>query len=353
MDDLSESVRVPEATLGQFARAVFEQLGVPADTARLAVRSLLDASLLGVDTHGIEALDMYVDHLRAGGLDPSPKPVLVKESGALGLWDMRQGFGLAGARIIMDHAIQRAPRHGMALATCRNTNHIGACGVYGKMAADKGMIGIVSQQTRATFAPCGGKQQRVGTSPLAIAAPAAGGPAFFYDASFAAITGAKMKAHIRAGQPLPEGVAADADGAPTTDPQKAWAGQVMPIGGHKGVGLAMACEIFSAVLSGNVSSDQIPSIVSNPEQTAGSSVFMLVIDPEGITSRDGFAERMREYVAYVESSPARDPEDPPRYPGRRAGECWLDREKKGIPVRRDGLERINAIGQSLGIGRIG
>ena len=353
MQDKPERVHIPEATLEAFEVGVFEKLGVPTETACLAVRSLLDASLMGVDTHGVEALDMYVEHLRAGGLDPTPEPKLLKEHGGLGLLDMQQGFGLASARRIMTHAIGRARETGIYFATCRNTNHIGACGVYGKMAADKGLIALIGQQTRAAFAPWGGKEKRVGASPFALVAPVAGGFPFYYDASFAMITGAVMKQHLRAGTPLPEGVAMDKDGNLATDAKEAWGGQAMPIGQHKGVGLAMVCEILHSILSGNVFSCDIPSIVSNPEKTAGSSIFMMVMDPHGVRPSDEFAERMKQYVEYVESSPPRDPADPPRYPGRREGENWYDRRANGIPVRADALERFDKIADSLGLDRMG
>ena len=338
-----KAVRLAEEALDEFARLVFERLGVPPETARLAVRSLLDASLMGIDTHGIEALDMYVEHLRHGGLEPGPDPVIVRERGGLGLWDMQSGFGLAGARKIMAHAVERAKVHGVYLATCRRSNHIGACGVYGKIAADEGLVARIGQQTGAAFAPWGGCAARIGASPMAFVAPVAGLFPFYYDASFAQMTRGRIKAHIRSNTPLPEDVATDADGRPTTDPRAAWEGQILPIGRHKGIGLAMVNEVLHAVLSGNVFADRIPSIVSHPERSADSSLYMLVLDPEGIMPRAEFARRMREYVEYVESSPPRDPADPPRYPGRREGETWADRREKGIPVSAEGLRRFDEI----------
>jgi len=352
MREKAESVRIPESTLDDFERTVLEKLGVPQETARLAVRSLLDASLMGINTHGIEALDMYVDHITKGGLDSEPEPVLLNERVGLGLWDMQNGFGLAGARKIMTHAITCGRKQGIYMATCRRTNHIGACGVYGKMAADNGLIGMVGQQTGATFSPCGGRERRVGASPTAFVAPVKDSFPFYYDGSFAQITGAQMKAHRRAGMPLPPGVALDKDGNPTTDPQKAWGGQIMPIGQYKGVGLAMVFEILHCILSGNVFSCEIPSIVSNPHKTAESSIFMIVIDPGAVMPHEKFAEKMKCYVEYIESSPARDPNDPPRYPGRREGENWHYRRKNGIPVRRETLERFDKIACSLGIKHI-
>lgn len=344
--------RIPESALSDFIVRAFRKLSVPEQTAALAARSLLDASLMGIDTHGIEALEMYLNHLRSGGLSADADPIRVQGGACLELWDMQHGFGLAAGRQIMAHAVGQAREQGAYLATCRNANHLGACGVYAKLAADEGLIGVVSQQTLASLAPPGGAEPRVGASPFAFAAPVKDGFPFCFDASMAAMTRGQIKAHRRANRPLPSGVALDAEGRPTTDPEKAWHGQIMPIGGHKGFGLAMAFEILSSVLSGNQLAADIPSIVNTPDRSADSGVFMMAIDPHALMARDAFAGAMGEYVGYVESSTTRDPADPPRYPGRRAGEHWEDRARNGIPVSEEAQQRFDAIAESLGVQKL-
>ncbi len=344
-----ETIQISESVLETFATAILEKLDVPLEVAKLAARSMLDASLMGIDTHGIEVLGMYVTHLEKGGLKAKSEPILVKKKGSVELWDMHHGFGLASARKLMFHAINQAHKHGICLVTCRNTNHIGACGIYGKIAADEGLIGIVSQQTLASLPPWGGKERRVGASPFAFVAPVKDSFPFYFDASMGAVTRGQIKAYMRAGKKLPEGVALDSDGNPTTDPKEAWHGQIMPIGKYKGIGLAMVFEILQCVLSGNIFSLDIPSIIDNPERSADTSLFMIVIDPEAILPHDDFPKRMKSYIDYIESSPARDSENSPCYPGRREGENWLNRRKNGIPVKREVFDRFNQIAQSLGI----
>jgi LDH2 family malate/lactate/ureidoglycolate dehydrogenase len=260
---------------------------------------------------------------------------------------MQHGFGLAGGRQLMTQAVRQARDTGIALLTCRNANHLGACGVYGKIAADEGFIGMVSQQTLASLAPWGGKEARIGASPFALVAPVEGSFPFFFDASMAAMTRSQIKTHRHAGEPLPEGVALDNKGHPTVDPEKAWHGQILPIGRHKGVGLAMVFEILSCVLSGNRFSLEIPSIVDHPQRSAQSGVFMMAMDPQAVMPQNEFAAAMKRYVDYQESSPANDPGSPPRYPGRSEGACWLDRRQNGIPVAPGAFERLEQIAQSL------
>ena len=344
-----EPVRFEEETLFGFIVKVFVRLGVDFTTARLGARSLLDASLMGIDSHGVESLEMYVTHIKNGGLKADVQPLRIKGGRSMELWDMQHGMGLAAGRTIMEHAIRQAREYGVHMATCRNANHIGACGVYAKMAADEGMIGMVSQQVKASLSPWGGRDVRVGSSPFAFVAPVLDGFPFFFDAGMAAITRYQIKDSRKKGCPLPQGVALDSHGNPTRDPEKAWNGQIIPIGGHKGVGLAMVFEILSGVMSASRFSNEISSIVDHPDKPSGSSLFMAAIDPEAVGCPREFTAGMRRYVDYIESSTPRDPSDTPRYPGRREGENWSDRKENGIPVSCQGLQSLEKIAVSLSV----
>jgi LDH2 family malate/lactate/ureidoglycolate dehydrogenase len=172
---------------------------------------------------------------------------------------------------------------------------------------------------------------------------------FYFDCHMAAVTRAQVKAHRLSKTPLPEGVAMDAQGNPTTDPEAAWFGQLMPIGRHKGVGLTMVFEILSAILSGNKFSNDMPSIVNEPSKSADSSIFIIAIDPKTIAPGGEFPRRMREYVQYLESSPPLDPKNPPRYPGRREGENWEQRSRDGIPLSPEGEKKLADIAKKLNV----
>ncbi len=341
--------RVNPVQFEDFAQSALQKLGVPSRTAALAIRSMLDASLMGIETHGIESLEMYVNHLEAGGLKADREPVKLSGKGPVEVWDMQSGYGLAGARTIMEKAIRIAKELGIYFASVRRTNHIGACGVYGKMAADQGLIGLVSQQTFPCLSPWGGKIPKIGSSPFAFVAPVEGSFPFYFDCQMASMTRAQVKSHRLRKIPLPEGAAMDLEGNPTTDPDTAWFGQLMPIGNHKGVGFAMVFEILAGILSGNQFSTGIPSIVNEPDKSADSSIFMMAIDPSVVCPEGDFSKRMEEYIAYIESSPPIDTSNPARYPGRREGEQWEERSRNGIPLSAAGPLKFEEITKRLSI----
>ncbi len=59
-----------------------------------------------------------------------------------------------------------------------------------------------------------------------------------------------MHGYQERGEPLPEGVALDVSGRPTVDPAEAIAGIMVPMGGHRGYGLAVMWEVLTGVLAG-------------------------------------------------------------------------------------------------------
>ncbi|WP_336043419.1 Ldh family oxidoreductase, partial [Pseudooceanicola nanhaiensis] len=81
-------------------------------------------------------------------------------------------MGHPAARLGMEQAIAKAAAAGIGMAAVRNSAHFGACGYYANMAAEAGMIGLVTTSASLVqVAPAGGAEARLGTDPLAFAAP--------------------------------------------------------------------------------------------------------------------------------------------------------------------------------------
>src|SRR5262249_34844082 len=118
-------------------------------------------------------------------------------------------------------------------------------------AVERGLIGIAATSTPAVMAPWGGSEATIGNNPLAIAAPAAeGGTPFVLDLAQSAVSRGRIKLAEAAGEEIPSSWALDAEGRPTSDPTRALAGALLPFGGHKASGLALAVEVLAGVLGG-------------------------------------------------------------------------------------------------------
>ena len=101
--------------------------------------------------------------------------------------------------------------------------------------------------------PPGGRTRTLGTNPFCFAAPTGGEHPIVFDMATTAIAGFKVRVAALEGRTLSEGLVADASGQPTTDPTEFLrGGLLLPVGGHKGFGMAVACELLGGALAGGL-----------------------------------------------------------------------------------------------------
>jgi LDH2 family malate/lactate/ureidoglycolate dehydrogenase len=136
----------------------------------------------------------------------------------------------------------------------------------------------------------------------------------------------------KASQSIPEGWAVDARGIPTTDPLEALKGFVLPIGGHKGYGLALAIDVLAGVLTGAGFADGVKSMLQQGDESQHVGHFMLVIDPARFMSWDCFAGRTRALRRSMRSAPPLDAKQPIMIPGEPEAQIAKKRRRDGIPM---------------------
>lgn len=327
-----EEFLLPAPGCERFIASLLEKLQCPVPRAQRWARLLTETSLLGYDTHGIRMLDRYVDFIEGGGMDPRVEPAIEKdEAGCLKL-DGRGGMGHLAADHAASLAIARARQTGIACATVRNSNHVGACGVYTRQAALQGMIGIASAVSRPGMAPWGGKQAMIGLVPLSAAAPATPGDPFLLDMASSVTSMGKITEAADSGRPIPDSWALDREGRPTVDPRAATGGTLLPVGGYKGAGLAMALEILTALLGGGLFSQDVRSWIAQTEKPMGASFLFIAIDISKWQDPERFSRTLAHWLAGLADSPRREGFDQISYPGQRAGACFRERSASGIPV---------------------
>lgn len=301
--------RFSAETLTEFTAGVFAATGMDRQHAQLLARNLVDADLRGVSTHGAVRIPGYVAQLRNGDVDPRAKVVLEERSAAAALVDGGGTFGAIGGSMAMDWAISTAASTGIAMVGARNVAHFGAAGYYARMAATAGMIGIAMTNGAPAIVTAGGIDARLGNNPLAIAAP--GDDGFCLDIAMSVVSRGRVKLVADAGQPVPEGWAIDASGHTTTDAQAALDGALLPFGGYKGAGLALAVEVLSAALTGaQLSQDVRPSgftatAAGDPAGRSGDVTvghLFLVIDPRIFRPLDDTEHDIHRIVEYVQDS---------------------------------------------------
>src|SRR3546814_19509219 len=98
-----------------------------------------------------------------------------------------------------------------------------------------------------------------GNNPFAFAAPRRNGPPFLLDLAQSVVAFSKLRHAHEAGQPIPEGWAADGDGRPPTDPKAGVEGWVLPNGGPKGSGLGLPEGMLGAATAGGRVGPEAPT----------------------------------------------------------------------------------------------
>ncbi|HZP26029.1 MAG TPA: Ldh family oxidoreductase [Dehalococcoidia bacterium] len=340
--------RFDHKQLTEFLTQVLIHLDVPPEDAAVTTASLIEADLLGIDSHGIAQLAtrsmLYVQAMQNGKTLVKAKPVIVRESASLAVVDGGAGIGQVAANFAQELAMKKARETGMGGVAVRNSHHFGAAGVWALKAAEAGMIGMVVQNGGKLVAAAGGSERLFGTNPIAFAAPSEPHP-FYVDFATSAVSLGKLQLAEIAGKTIPEGWAIDVEGHPSTDPKVFWqGGALLPLGStptyswHKGYALAFLVEILSGVLSAGIT-----GVLDEFNKNYEHCHFHLAIDVGQARPLGDFVGQMVEVETAVRQSRPADPERPVLIPGDMEFRNKAERLEKGIPLHPtivDGLVKL-------------
>jgi LDH2 family malate/lactate/ureidoglycolate dehydrogenase len=257
-------VRVWAEPLKDFCVRVFREIGVPDEDARITADVLVAADLRGIDSHGVARLRRYVNGVRDGMMIVDPEVTVLTETPVTALIDAGGGLGQPVSYRAMEKAIAKAKEFGAGFVTVRNSNHYGIAGYYAMMALEHDCIGMSMTNAAVLVVPTFGRDAMLGTNPISVAAPAGDERAFVLDMATSTVPRGKLEVYDRLEKPIPTGWATDERGEPTSEAgrvlknlkQRAGGG-LLPLGGagellggHKGYGLSLWVDVFSAILSG-------------------------------------------------------------------------------------------------------
>jgi len=242
------------------------------------------ASAHGIRTHNaIKAL--HLDDLFGSGSGGCVPGAEIEKRpcrfSASEIWDARRKLGQPVAFEAMERCMQLADRHGIGQVSVDNCFHYLWGGGYVMDAACKGYIAYTNcTSTLAEVVPFGGTYPTLGTNPHSWGFPTQDAIGFplVIDWATSAVAMGRVQQFKREGRALPEGVAVDVNGRPTTDPNQAVS--LLPFGGHKGYGLMLINELVAAFIGGS-----LPTLRgrSNPHGEKSSAAFYFqVIHPEAL-----------------------------------------------------------------------
>ena len=236
--------------LNLLIKDIFKKYGLSNKHAKICSDALINAELVGAYGHGLSRLKMYCDRISKKIINPKPKIKIKKISQSISHIDANDSIGFVAADIAIKKAIQNAKKTGFGLVAVKNSGHYGLSGYYAEQATKKNLITMVFTNAPPAVAPHGALKSLFGTNPICFGTPTGSKIPFILDTSISMINRGKIRVAARDKKKIPEGVALDKFGKPTTDARKALEGVQLPIAGFRGSGLAWMVDILSGVLTG-------------------------------------------------------------------------------------------------------
>jgi L-2-hydroxycarboxylate dehydrogenase (NAD+) len=335
--------------LAETTAAILRKVGVPEDDARLGADAIVRADLRGVDSHGVSNMfRRYVEGYRSGNSNPTPHLQVLTETPATAHIDGDHGLGIVVAPKAMQVAIEKARTVGVGMVTVRNAGHFGMSQYHAMLALPHDMVGMAMTATGPFMLPTYGREPRLGTNPICLAAPCNEEPAFVYDAATTVVAGNKISTAKRLGVPLPGGILGAEDGTPIMEPRPApdnYNG-LLPLGSapemssHKGYGLACMVDVLCNTLGG---------MTFGMQNRRGYGHFVAAISIAAFGPVDEFKQTMDEFVRTLKNTPPAAGAERVLAPGQIEWETQQERGARGIPLHPEVVAWFDSICAELGV----
>ena len=333
------------AALERWTARVFEACAMPAADAALSAALLVRSELRGYRTHGMTRVASYVDRLEAGDFNPKavmrhrtfPGGIVLEADGAMGQ--------IAGARAI-ELGVEALNGSGSVLVAVRDCGHLGALGIHALMSAEAGVFCMLGQRTPPLLALEGFRKAAIGHNPIAFGCPVPGAAPLVFDIACSVAARGHILLAAREGKPIPAGWAVDEEGAPTTDAKRALKGALLPMGGHKGVGISMMVECLAGAISATAASLD-PSRNALPESGAvgRQGAFLWMVKPGAFGDETFFGTYMSAWTrTYIEAGAGSA-----KLPGSRGARLEKEGRERGLELAPAIAKELAALGERLGV----
>ena len=353
MTATSASPRVTFEALRDFIRAAFGIQGLPESDAGQVATLMAEADLQGSDGHGLIRLPQYSRRIQAGGINVRPDIRVVREKAAMAVIDGDNGMGHLVVSRAVDLAIAKARECGLGWVSTRYSNHAGPASLYARKPLEHQMLGLYFAVGNANhLPPWGGMEMLLSTNPIAAAFPAGDEPPVVLDMATTVAAYGKVKARAKRGEPLPVGWMIDREGKPLTDATRAGEGFLLPIGEHKGYGLALMVGLLAGTLGGAAMGRDVIDFNADHVSVTNTGQAILVLDLAAFGDPAAFGEALDALIRDIRGSA--------RLPG--VERIWLPGEqshlkreaarKAGIALAPSLVSELDQLADSLRVPRL-
>jgi len=284
---------------------------------------------------------MYCDRINKKVINPKPKIKTKKISQSIAHIDANNSIGFVAADIGIKKAIQNAKKTGVGLVGIKNSGHYGLSGYYAEQAVKKNLTSLIFTNAPPAIAPHGARKSLFGTNPICFGTPSSSNTPFILDSSVSMINRGKIRVAAKTGKKIPEGVALDKYGNPTTDARKALEGVQLPIAGFKGSGFAWMVDILSGVLTGGNHGGKVKDPFD--DFTAPQNIGHLFIVFKTNIFVNNYKQRIKENIKRVKKLPKIKGIKEILYPGQNKFYRHKKNLKKKIKISENIFKDINTL----------
>jgi LDH2 family malate/lactate/ureidoglycolate dehydrogenase len=330
---------------------VFSACGLPSGDAAEVAGLMAEADLTGSDAHGVFRLSQYVQWLQHGTINPRATPRIVERSAATAVIDGDNGMGHLVMAFAARTAVEMARESGVAWVGVRNSNHAGAAAAYAAIPVEHGMVGIYAAVSGANHMPVwGASEPLLGTNPIAVGIPAGDEPPVILDIATSVSSFGKIRTYAQQGKTLPEGWMVNrSDGMPLTDPKRVAEGALLPIGGHKGSGLALAIGLLAGPLNRAAFGRDVREFSTEASAPSNTGQFVIALDIARFIDPATFAKEVDRHVRDLGGSQPLPGVEEIRIPGQGRQRSRERRLKEGVPLKPALMAQLDALAASLGL----
>lgn len=348
--DAPGTIHVDAKRLTLLVRDVFEAHGLSREHARLAAEALVLADLRGVWSHGVARVPMYCKRIENGVANPDPDITIERVAPAASLVDGDDGLGLVVAHDAMAEAIIRAQEGGVGMVGVKRSGHFGMAAVYAKQASDAGCLGWVFTNSSPALPPFGALSAHLGTSPLAFTAPTPNDDEpFLIDMAMTVVARGKLKFAAQRGELIPEGLALDRDGRPTTDGEAAFDGVVLPFGGVKGSALAWMMDVAAGTFTGAAHAGQMANPFKGLDRPQDTGHLFIAARADLFVPMEEFLGRMGESIASAKALSRAEGFSEILTPGEKEERAQAQLKQDGVPLPPPVVDGLRSCARQVGL----
>jgi LDH2 family malate/lactate/ureidoglycolate dehydrogenase len=341
--DAGGFVRLKRDELTALVIDVLRSAGLDREAAEAAAEILVLADLFGISTHGVDRLPSYTDRMRTGGVDPAAAIGIDRAAPSMIRVDGGNGLGPVVAYRALKACMAAARETGVATAFVRGSNHFGPTIPYTYLAAQQGFASVVASNATTTIAPFGGRAARLGNNPLGIGVPNPRGDPVILDMAMSVVARAKIRRAAAHGEAIPASWATDKDGQPTTNPEAALGGFLLPVGGYKGYGLALMVDLLAGLLSNAAYLTHVSSWADAPGAPQNLGHFILCIDTGRLGDAAWLGAAMQDFIHIVKDTPAAEPDRPVLLPSEIEMNAFRRNSEHGASIPVALVEKLKAL----------